>query len=203
MNLANQITLYRLLAAPLFMIFFNLGETWTKVTALVILLLALITDLLDGYVARNWQQSTLVGKILDPLVDFLFFITVFLCLMVDGWLPFWIVYVLLVRELAMHLLIRPLMLARGISPKARLAGKLKTSLQSLTAVLLVVLSVVAKTGPIPESYLRVAFWAMLIVMLLSVGSLIPYASALSRTNKTNRNAAGVSGMVGKQETTLG
>jgi CDP-diacylglycerol--glycerol-3-phosphate 3-phosphatidyltransferase len=188
-NLANQITLYRLLAGPLFLIFYHIGDTWAKIAALAIVLMAIVTDFIDGYVARNWERPTLIGKMLDPLVDFLFFITIFLCLMVDDWIPLWMVYVLLVRELTMHLLVRPLMLARGISPKARAAGKVKTIFQSIAAVVLVGLSIIVtlqgQEDSVPAAYLRIAYATMLAVVVLSVGSLVPYLIALGGSSKGN------------------
>ena len=116
-NLANQITLYRLLAAPLFMVFFNLAETWTKVVALIILLFAIVTDLLDGYIARKYNIVTTMGKLLDPIADKLIVSTAMIMMIPIGRIPAWIVAIIIAIRLAMGIFHGPEMLTTAPSPQ--------------------------------------------------------------------------------------
>ncbi len=96
MNLANGITLSRLLAVPI--IFVAIAHGWQMV-ALVAFGIACATDWLDGYVARQYNLITDLGKVLDPLVDKLVILAPLLALVEVGQVPAWAVYLILAREL--------------------------------------------------------------------------------------------------------
>ena len=68
-NLANSLTMFRIIAIPLFVLSFYLGEENARPIATAIFALASITDLLDGYVARRMNQTTAFGAFLDPVAD--------------------------------------------------------------------------------------------------------------------------------------
>lgn len=69
MNLANQLTLTRLILIPVFVIIFYLPFQWAHFAAAAVFTLAGITDWLDGYVARKYDQSTPLGAFMDPVAD--------------------------------------------------------------------------------------------------------------------------------------
>ncbi len=61
--------------------------------------LASITDLVDGYIARKYNMITPLGKLLDPLADKLMLLSVVICMFIKGWIPLWILLVILGKEL--------------------------------------------------------------------------------------------------------
>ncbi|WP_346654811.1 CDP-alcohol phosphatidyltransferase family protein [Paenibacillus amylolyticus] len=87
MNLANQITLARIVLIPLFMIsFLNQQST---ITALLIFAVAAGTDKLDGYVARKYNQITNLGKLLDPLADKLLIAAALIMMVQENMISSW------------------------------------------------------------------------------------------------------------------
>jgi len=104
--------------------------TWNYYFASVIFVVASATDFFDGYIAREWKQTTLLGEILDPLADKMLTIAAFLGLMIIGEASAWAIYLIIVRELFITGL-RTVAIGHGISVKASMAGKVKTVFQMI------------------------------------------------------------------------
>ena len=136
-NIPNGLSVARLVlgAATLALIEFQ-WFGW----ALVLFLLAAITDTLDGYVARLLDQATAFGRQLDPMIDKLLIaaVLIFLVAVPGGGISAWMASVIVARELVIQWL-RSMMEGRGIAFGAKSAGKLKTVLQcsAIVAALLV------------------------------------------------------------------
>lgn len=104
MNLPNLLSLFRLLLVPIFpLAFFLAAEPWNRYLAAGVYVLAFLTDVADGYLARSRNQVTRLGRVLDPLADKFMTFTVFVCITVAGIIPVWAVVVLVVKELTMGL----------------------------------------------------------------------------------------------------
>ncbi|ABY93492.1 MAG: CDP-diacylglycerol--glycerol-3-phosphate 3-phosphatidyltransferase [Caldanaerobacter subterraneus] len=100
MNIPNFLTLVRFLLIPLFVYtFFYVPEGNTY--AAVIFILSGITDILDGYIARHYNQVTKIGTLLDPLADKLMILTVLTSLWIKDLIPFFVIAILMVKELSM------------------------------------------------------------------------------------------------------
>ena len=134
LNLPNILASIRILLAPLMFwvilnpqVFTNNGWdiTWNYYFAALLFVLASVTDFFDGYIAREWNQSTLLGAILDPLADKMLTLAAFLGLMIEGSASAWAIYIIIVRELFITGL-RTVAVSEGISVKASWAGKVKT-----------------------------------------------------------------------------
>ncbi|MDD2567047.1 MAG: CDP-diacylglycerol--glycerol-3-phosphate 3-phosphatidyltransferase [Thiovulaceae bacterium] len=134
LNLPNTLASLRILLAPLmFWIILNpeffiqngFHVTWNYYFASLLFVLASITDFFDGYIARELNQATLLGAILDPLADKMLTLAAFLGLMMIGEASAWAIYIILVRELFITGL-RTVAISEGISVKASRAGKVKT-----------------------------------------------------------------------------
>jgi CDP-diacylglycerol--glycerol-3-phosphate 3-phosphatidyltransferase len=69
MNWPNRLTLTRILLAPVFMIFFLIEGVWPRLVALIIFIIAAVTDMVDGWIARKYNITTGFGKFMDPLAD--------------------------------------------------------------------------------------------------------------------------------------
>ena len=139
LNLPNALAFLRILLAPaLFWIILNpevflqngFHITWNHYTAALIFVIASATDFFDGYIAREWNQSTLVGEIIDPLADKMLTIAAFLSLMMIGEASAWAIYIIIVRELFITGL-RTVAVGHNISVKASMAGKVKTVFQMI------------------------------------------------------------------------
>jgi CDP-diacylglycerol--glycerol-3-phosphate 3-phosphatidyltransferase len=100
MNLPNKLTILRVLMIPYFVFFIltdYVGEV-SKWIALVIFIVASLTDLLDGYLARKNNMVTNFGKFMDPLADKLLVCSAMICLTVMGKLPIVISIIIIARE---------------------------------------------------------------------------------------------------------
>ena len=137
LNLPNILAFVRILIAPLmFWVILNpqvwvengWDVSWNHYFAALLFVLASVTDFFDGYIAREWNQSTMLGAILDPLADKMLTLAAFLGLMVEGSANPWAVYIIVVRELFITGL-RTVAVSEGISVKASWAGKVKTVAQ--------------------------------------------------------------------------
>lgn len=137
LNLPNALASLRILLAPFMFwiilnpeIFTNNGYhiTWNYYAATLLFVLASATDFFDGYIAREWSQTTMLGAILDPLADKMLTLAAFLGLMMIGEASVWAIYIIIVRELFITG-IRTIAVSEGISVKASFAGKIKTVAQ--------------------------------------------------------------------------
>jgi len=124
-TIPNQITLARILATPLFMVFLYTEGTLFKILALAIFALAAISDAVDGYLARTLRQETAFGAFADPIADKVLVAAAFVSLVELGELPAWPVVTILGREFLVTGL-RVLAMAEGISVRSSILGKLKT-----------------------------------------------------------------------------
>jgi CDP-diacylglycerol--glycerol-3-phosphate 3-phosphatidyltransferase len=137
LNLPNTLALFRILLAPFMFylilnpqIFTNNGwhVSWSYYFSALVFVIASVTDFFDGYIARQWDQKTLLGAILDPLADKMLIIAAFLGLMMSGDASAWAVYIIIIRELFITGL-RTIAVGEGIDVAASMAGKVKTVAQ--------------------------------------------------------------------------
>jgi len=137
LNLPNFLASIRILLAPLmFWIVLNpqlftqngFDISWNYYFASLLFVLASATDFFDGYIAREWNQMTLLGAILDPLADKMLTLAAFLGLMMVGVANAWAIYIIIVRELFITGL-RTVAVGEGLEVKASWAGKVKTVAQ--------------------------------------------------------------------------
>ena len=137
LNLPNFLASIRILLAPLMFwvilnpnVFTNNGFdiTWNYYFASLLFVLASTTDFFDGFIAREWNQMTMLGAILDPLADKMLTLAAFLGLMMVGDASPWAIYIIIVRELFITG-IRTVAVGEGLSVKASWAGKVKTVAQ--------------------------------------------------------------------------
>lgn len=130
MNLANSITVSRILLVPVFLVVLlgGLPEPWRDLAAAAVFILAAATDKLDGYVARRNQQITTLGQFLDPLADKLLIAAALIALVAQDRVAAWVATVIIVREVAVSVL-RIVGASQGVSIPADRYGKLKTVLQ--------------------------------------------------------------------------
>lgn len=123
MTTASKLTILRVLMIPLFMVVFLLGNHWI---ALAIFILASVTDFIDGFIARHYNQVSDFGKFLDPLADKLLVFSAMLIFVQWGRMPAWAVMAILTREFAVSGL-RMVAASNGSVLAAGWSGKIKTA----------------------------------------------------------------------------
>ncbi len=134
----NHITLFRLIvAAPMACIFLSGGYLWF---ALATMAIGELTDFLDGFVARRTDQVSDVGKLLDPLCDSVFHMTIWMTFLSIGWAPLWAVVLFFTRD-AIISTIRSCLVKHGITLAARWSGKIKAVFQGGSLIILVILHI--------------------------------------------------------------
>jgi cardiolipin synthase len=101
LNLPNILTLFRLVLIPIYLWSFYATTSTHKVVALLVLLVAGLTDILDGYLARRFSWQTQVGQLLDPLADKLMMVAVLFSLIQSGRVPWLVAGLLLFRDALM------------------------------------------------------------------------------------------------------
>ena len=125
MNLPNKLTMGRIFAIPVFIVVFLMGYRYV---ATVIFILAAITDMLDGKIARKYNLVTNFGKLMDPLADKLLVCSVLVMLVQLTWVPAWVAIIIICRDLMVTGL-RAVAADQGTVIAADKYGKAKTVLQ--------------------------------------------------------------------------
>ena len=138
MNLANKLTIFRIILVPIILIipFFNIeGDLWgiplTYFIIDVIFVIASITDKLDGHIARSRNQITTFGKFLNPIADKILVIVAMLILVEAGRLPTWIPAIVVIREFIVSGYRLVAVEKQGKVIAASIWGKIKTCTQML------------------------------------------------------------------------
>ncbi|WDV44759.1 CDP-diacylglycerol--glycerol-3-phosphate 3-phosphatidyltransferase [Clostridiaceae bacterium M8S5] len=101
MNIPNILTTIRFALVPVYVLVFFSNAKYSVLYATCIFIIAGITDVLDGYIARKYNMITKWGIILDPLADKTMLVTVILCLYLKEYLPIWVLLFIVIKELAM------------------------------------------------------------------------------------------------------
>lgn len=194
-NIANVLTMMRLLLVPAFVLLLmhdgGTDKAWRSF-AWAAFAIAMITDVFDGHLARTYNLVTDFGKIADPIADKAIMGSALICLSVLGDLPWWVTGVILFRELGITLM-RFWVIKHGVIPASR-GGKIKTLAQG-TAVGMYVLVL---TGPLATF----RWWVMAVAVVLTVATGFDYvrqavilrraglaAERAERAARTDREAA--------------
>jgi CDP-diacylglycerol--glycerol-3-phosphate 3-phosphatidyltransferase len=135
MNIANQLTILRVLMIPFFMYFQLQGTASGMIIALVLFVVASFTDFLDGYLARKYKLITNFGKFMDPLADKLLVTAALLGFLQIGEINAWIVMIILGREFIVSIF-RAVAASEGIVIAADWWGKVKTNVQMAAIIVL-------------------------------------------------------------------
>ena len=162
MNLPNKLTLGRIFAIPVFIVVFLMGYRYA---AVIIFILASLTDMLDGKIARKYNLVTNFGKLMDPLADKLLVCSALIWMIELDRLPAWMVIVVIAREFIISGF-RLIAAENGVVIAANYWGKFKTASQMVMIILLIL-----NFGGIFEILTNIFIWLSL---ALTVISLITY-----------------------------
>jgi len=136
LNLPNLLTISRIVMIPLMAVLLLYDTLTAALIAGVIFIIATITDWLDGYLARKYEQVSDLGALLDPLADKLLITTALVMLIPLGRVPAWVVAVIIGREMAITGL-RAIAAEKGVVIPAGWLGKYKTSFQCAALIPLI------------------------------------------------------------------
>jgi cardiolipin synthase len=171
-NLPNMLTYARILAVPVVVLCFFLegrlqSSDFARWSALIIFILASVTDYLDGYLARAWQQTSNIGRMLDPIADKLLVATCLLLLAADtdqtiaGW-TLWAAIIILCREILVSGL-REYLAALKVSVPVTQLAKWKTAIQMVAIAFLLL-------GPAGDKL--VPYWTQTGIVLLWISAIV-------------------------------
>ncbi len=138
MNLPNKLTIFRVILVPFFVFVFLLDTSnqMYRYIAEVIFIVASLTDMLDGKIARKYNLITNFGKFMDPLADKLLVCSALICLVAAGQLPAWICIVIIAREFIISGF-RLVASDNGVVIAASMWGKFKTVSQMLMVIVMI------------------------------------------------------------------
>jgi len=175
-NIANVLTGIRFVLVPVFLAALFVGdghETTWRIVAFAVFAVAVITDHLDGALARSYGMVTEFGKLADPIADKALIGAALIGLSLLGDLAWWVTTVILVRELGVTLL-RLAVLRRGVIPASR-GGKLKTLVQAVAIGLFIM--------PLSGVWMTSAWIIMLAAVVLTVLTGIDYFVSAFRDSR--------------------
>jgi len=165
MNLPNLLTLVRIFIVPLLVVVLltKFSEDWVglpqHIAGVSLFLLAAITDVLDGWIARRRGQVSRFGILLDPIADKLLISAAFISLVENRLAPAWAVVIIIGREFAVSGL-RSIAAAEGWAIPASKAGKIKMFSQVVTIALLITSSVDGQPPVETKAFPIIAFWTV-------------------------------------------
>lgn len=178
---ANIVTLSRFFMAPLFLIFMLSGTSSGTVTALVIFVVAALSDWLDGFLARKYGEVTDHGIFLDPLADKVLTTSAFVALYILDVMPAWMLTIIIARDFGTTAM-RSIADDKSMTMQTSYVAKVKTFLQMVVIIVAVLCIALHQSDPDGQlgSYARfmlvypVISSGLLLVTVLSVYSLIHY-----------------------------
>lgn len=185
MNSPTLLTILRMLLSIAFLIFVLLPDTWAKVTALIIFIIAAITDKIDGQLARKSKQVTDLGAFLDPLADKMLVNLALLALTYLGIVPLWVFAVILVRDFAVDGM-RMTVARKGITIAASFYGKLKTVTQ-MVALIILLLNLIVNQAPLAILGDIALYLALALTVFSGADYLLKGYRTLTKTSKSPKS----------------
>jgi CDP-diacylglycerol---glycerol-3-phosphate 3-phosphatidyltransferase len=162
-NLPNTLTIVRIFMAPVLVVVLLTEFPEKEFWGLGIFLLAALTDILDGIIARRTNRITVTGALLDPIADKLLMSGAFISLAELGVAPAWMVFLIIAREFAVTGL-RLVALERGVPISANRLGKAKTTSQAVAVSLLIF----SLRFPVWAPLATVALWVAIALTMVSM-----------------------------------
>ena len=140
MTTANKITIFRVICIPVFIVLMYMDGAAARYGALAVFVIASLSDFLDGYIARHYNQVSNFGKFMDPLADKILVITAMLLFVESGRMPGWVLALVVAREFAVSGL-RLVAVEQGRVIAAAKSGKIKTASTMVCIILMLLIGV--------------------------------------------------------------
>lgn len=169
MNLPNKLTMLRICMIPFFVVFARMGALWAQCVAVGIYVVACLTDMLDGRIARSRNLITDFGKFMDPIADKLLVMSAMIVLVASGRMPDWVCILMLAREFLVSGF-RLVAVENGKVIAAGPLGKLKTVFQMAATIALMLFVPVEGSAMLGQPGIVLANVLMYIALALTVVS---------------------------------
>ena len=181
MNLANRLTMSRILLTFVFMFFLFCQGLWAKAASLIVFILAALSDLFDGMIAQRLNMVTDFGRLMDPIADKILVLAAFAAFVQMQLIDAWMFVIIVSREILITSL-RLFALNKGKVLSAARAGKHKTVSQ-MVAVIAVLVFLIIKDLGVGFRYTEVFEAAVYLLMLVTVGMTITSGVSYMIRNK--------------------
>ena len=167
MNFANKISTFRILSVPFFiasLIYYSHQREYIRFVALGIFMLGVISDMVDGYIARKSKQHSKAGLVLDPLGDKLLLMSAFICLSLIREFPlrfpFWVTFIVITRDVIILLGTLVIYIVKqNIDIYPTRWGKLTTSFQMLAVIIVLI--------QLPKQVAQISWWSAVFFTIVS------------------------------------
>ena len=176
MSIANFLTFFRIFISPIFLLiyleyeYFNISFVTLPYVLLFLLGISELSDALDGYFARRFNEVTSLGKILDPMADSIYRISIFLTFTLPPiHLPMILIFIFIYRDSIISTL-RTVCALKGFALAARPSGKLKAIIQGFSAFVIIVLLIPYTQGYLSQESLHIT--STIIVSITAIYTLI-------------------------------
>ena len=181
MNLANKLTISRIILSGVFILFLFIKGPGAKFMAMAIFLAACATDYYDGYMARKTGSITAFGKLMDPIADKILILGAFLAFVEMEIVPAWMVMIIIARELVITG-IRILALSQKKVLSAATGGKHKTVSQMVAVISILIFLIIRDLG---FSFRHIEYFkiAVYLLMLVTVGMTLTSGISYMARNK--------------------
>ena len=181
-NIANALTVVRLVLVPVFIVMVLRGNDMGMLVATLVFTVAALTDKLDGYLARRLNLITNFGKLADPIADKALTMSALVLLSCLGQLWWWVTIVIIVRELGITFM-RMAMVRKGAVMAASKGGKLKTTLQMVAIVGLLMPWQMFLSDAIASGLIATALCIMMVALLVTVVTGVDYVQQALTLNR--------------------
>jgi len=178
MTVANSITIGRILLVPIFLIILLTEVANKEIYAFAVFLIAAVTDAIDGYFARKYNQITEIGKFLDPLADKLLVAGALLALVYLGIVATWVAALIILREIFITAF-RFYFLVKDSSFSASWIAKKKTMVQLIAIGFLIIYPEL----PEPEMFREIGTYILYLAVVLTIYSGVEYVWRYSKNVK--------------------
>ena len=163
MTTANKITIFRIVLIPVFLVLAYTGHLYWAFSVFV---LASLSDMADGYVARHFNQITNFGKFMDPLADKMLVLAAMCFFVESGRMPGWALAIVLLREFAVSGM-RLIAVEQGRVIAAAWSGKLKTAATMVCLCLMLLFPAPGLEDSAPDFIAQISTWIILITTVYS------------------------------------
>ena len=160
MNTANKLTILRVVLIPVFLVILYWGFPYSNWVALLVFIIASVTDTLDGWVARHYNQVTTFGKFMDPLADKMLVMAAMCWFVQSGRMAGWALALVLLREFAVSGM-RMVAVEQGRVIAAAWSGKVKTASTMVCLCIMMLLPELAFAGA------RIVNWICIAVIVIT------------------------------------
>lgn len=179
MNLPNCITVFRMVLIGVYYYFFQAGN---YLVALITYVVAALSDLLDGYLARKWNQITAFGKLFDPLADKLLLIVALLCFTMKGFLPWFILIFVLAKE-GIMIIAGAVLYKKNVVVYAKKFGKYATLVFNVAVILTFALPFMDAKSQFYKTMHGIVIGLFVVAIALALCAFVQYAHSFWK----NRN----------------